>query len=864
MAMKIGPFEILSELAKSPTGAVYKATDPETGQTIALKAIRLSAFGEGAVALEQALLEEAEGTKVLSSPNITNVFGAGEIEGQFCAAMDYVQGNSVATMLARKEGFSIWDLLDIGRQLASGLDYATSQHAVHGSLEPAKIMCGWDGTVKILGFGVSAVGHFAQHVRDGVPSFLHYMSPEQIQGEPMDGRSNLFSLGAMLYEMVTERKAFDRQEAEDLRQCILGSTPVAPIQISPKLHPSLSDLIMKALAKDPAERYPTGRALLDDLEKCKESKPLAARKPEAPKGPALHGQAKAAAQNKFASAARPMGASSGAAKPAGQPATPTPSGLARPSALAAPTTGRATGEKNDLPASAETRPSKLAQPASRLAAPKAAAAAACAGSGDAEQTSSEKVELDVSDQVIASPVKPAVESSEPPSGSMSSADAPQIETLEPQAEAPKINVDPIMAEGGQSSGGGISFSDLNELPPLKEVYTAPPPPPAYEPAAQSPTAPAVLRGASKHDEKPKVQPREVAEKAIREIKNVPPKLILYALGGAGALILAIGIGFTIYVRNLSSEDDAGAGRTTAVAEAPAQPEATQPAPQPAPQTAEPPSAAAQPEETSEPDVVTPMPVPSTRSARREKKSPPPPPMIIPGQLAVDSTPQGAQVEIDGRTQPAWLTPFNFSNLLPGPHAITVSKPGYSTDTRTVQGISGTRVTIISHLAQLMATLIVKSDPPGANIYVDGRDVGAKTPAQVSVDKGQHIVLVRLMGYLDETMNGQFGFGQTLSFTPTLRPLGNVDNIKAVGKMSKLFGGKGVQPGQATVSIRTQPKGAQVAINQHLMERNSPLDVALDPGNYVIDITLSGYTPIHRVITASKNDKVVVDEVLQPQ
>jgi len=107
MPTKIGQFEILSELAKSPTGTVYKANDPETGQTIALKAIQLSAFGESAQALEHALLAEAENTKVLSSPNITQVYGAGEIDGQFCAAMDYVQGNSIATMLARQEGFSI-------------------------------------------------------------------------------------------------------------------------------------------------------------------------------------------------------------------------------------------------------------------------------------------------------------------------------------------------------------------------------------------------------------------------------------------------------------------------------------------------------------------------------------------------------------------------------------------------------------------------------------------------------------------------------------------------------------------------------------------------------------------------------------
>src|SRR5580700_4399308 len=276
MPTTIGPFEILSELSKSPTGTVYKANDPETGQTIALKTIQLSEFGEQAAALEQALLAEAESTKVLSSSNITPVFGAGVIEGQFCAAMEYVQGNSIATMLARKEGFTIWDLLDIGRQLCSGLDHAKSHNIVHYSLEPAKIMCGWDGTVKLLGYGISSVGKFAHLVPEGVPASLYYMSPEQVQGQEMDSRSNLFSLGAMFYEMVTERKAFDREDVESLRQSIVDSTPVPPIHVNPKIHPVLSDLIMKALDKDPAKRYQTGRELLDDLEKCKESKTLAA------------------------------------------------------------------------------------------------------------------------------------------------------------------------------------------------------------------------------------------------------------------------------------------------------------------------------------------------------------------------------------------------------------------------------------------------------------------------------------------------------------------------------------------------------------------------------------------------------------
>jgi eukaryotic-like serine/threonine-protein kinase len=850
MSTKIGPFEILSELAKSPTGAVYKANDPESGQTIALKVIQLSAFGESAAALQQALLAEAETTKSLSSPNITPVFGAGEIEGQFCAAMEYVQGNSIATMLARKEGFSIWDLLDIGRQLTSGLDLAKSHNVVHYSLEPSKIMCGWDGTVKLLGFGVSSVGNFVQHLPEGVPSILHYMSPEQVLGEATDSRSNLFSLGAMFYEMVTERKAFDREDVESLRQSIVESTPVPPIHVNPKVHPLLSNLIMKALTKDPAQRYQSGRELLDDLEKCKESKTLAAKKPEA-KGTVAPAKAQAAAQSKFVGSAP--------AKPASAPPKPT---VAKPieKKPAAPAA-----------ASAEVK-STLATPAKPLAAPKAAAAAAGAGgAGDLAQSSSEVPEIDLSNQFITSCVKATIDSADKPSARMSSAVAdeveePQVETFEPQGEeAPRIAVDPMMAEGGPRGSSGVSFSEMTELPPLKESYVPPPPPPPspFQPAQAAAPTSTMYQGDlnPKADEKPKVQPREVAAKAIKEIKGVPPKLMLYALSGAGILILLIGIGVTIYIHSLSSDDDSGAGKTSAVAETPAQPEASEPAPKktkaPAPAPVE-----AQPAEAPEPEPTA-QPAATSKSRNAHRKAAPAP-VVIPGQLAIDSTPQGAQVQVDGRSDPSWVTPFALTNLQPGQHSITVSKAGYSTDTRPVTVTSGNRATTVVHLAQLMATLIVKSDPVGANIYVDGRDVGAKTPAQVSVDKGQHVVLVRMPGYIDETMNAQFVLGQTFNFAPTLRALGNTDNIKTMGKMSKLFGGKGAQAGQATVSIHTTPKGAQIAINQHMLDKGSPVDVMLDPGNYELDITLTGYAPVHRVITADKGAKLVVDEVMLRQ
>jgi len=370
-------------------------------------------------------------------------------------------------------------------------------------------------------------------------------------------------------------------------------------------------------------------------------------------------------------------------------------------------------------------------------------------------------------------------------------------------------------------------------------------------------------------EKPRIQPREVAGKAIKEIKGVPPKLMLYSIGGAVALILVIGLGVMLYIHSLNSDSDSGSRATAATSIPQAQPAAQPAQQQPAPQPDAPPApadATAQPQDQPteiaepQPSAASPGAHARTRAGNRKKAVAA---AVIPGQLTIDSVPQGAQIQLDGATDPTWVTPVVLSNLQPGSHAITLSKSGFSSDTRSIDVASGAHASTTIHLVQLSATLIVKSEPAGASVYIDGHDAGAKTPAQINVGKGQHVVLVRLSGYLDETMNAQFVLGQTFNFAPTLRALGNADSIRTVGKMSKLFG-KGGQAGQATVAIRTQPKGAEIAVNKHMLEKNSPVDVSLDPGTYEVDITLTGYAPVHKVITAEKGNKMVIDEVLQPQ
>src|SRR5436305_2171620 len=273
MSDKIGRFEIISQLAQSPLATVHKALDTESQQTVALKVIRLDLVKDRAALLKK-IFEEAEQAKPLSSHNIAALYGVGDEGDQLLGAAEYVQGNSVATTLARKDGFSIWDLQDIARQVCQALDHAGGHKVVHHSLEPAKIMVQWDGMVKVLGFGISEMNSCAL-VEAGVPEALHYASPEQLRGETCDHRSALFSLGAILYEMATEQKAFPGETVDAVRAAVLDGTPPLPVRLKPNVNSGLSQLIMKALSKSPEERYQSGQELVRDLEQCKSSNGLA-------------------------------------------------------------------------------------------------------------------------------------------------------------------------------------------------------------------------------------------------------------------------------------------------------------------------------------------------------------------------------------------------------------------------------------------------------------------------------------------------------------------------------------------------------------------------------------------------------------
>jgi hypothetical protein len=266
--MKAGRYEIVGELGRGAMGVVYKATDPVIGRAVAVKTIKLSEEGTGLSRPEllTRFQTEARAAGLLTHPNIVVVFDAGEEDGLYYITMELVEGKSVQALLDAGHAFPLPRVLRIMEQTCSALQFAHERNVVHRDIKPANIMLTADDTVKVTDFGTAKILQFGTvqqtaHVM-GTPS---YMSPEQVKGRAVDGRSDIFSLGVMLYEMITGEKPFPGQSITTVIYKIVNEEPVPPRQINPSIHPGISAAVMKALAKEPDARYQSCREMLEDL-----------------------------------------------------------------------------------------------------------------------------------------------------------------------------------------------------------------------------------------------------------------------------------------------------------------------------------------------------------------------------------------------------------------------------------------------------------------------------------------------------------------------------------------------------------------------------------------------------------------------
>ena len=265
---RAGRYEITGEVGRGAMGVVYRANDPFIGRTVAVKTLQLSEQGTGLTREEllNRFQTEARAAGLLTHPNIVVVYDAGEEEGLFFITMELVEGKSLQALLDAGQLFPLPRVFRIMEQACSALQFAHDRNIVHRDIKPANLMLTPDDTVKVTDFGTAKILQFGTvnqtaHVM-GTPS---YMSPEQVKGKVVDGRSDIFSLGVLLYEMVTGEKPFPGQNITTVIYKIVNEEPVAPRQLDPSIHAGLNAIILKALAKEPSQRYQHCRDLIEDL-----------------------------------------------------------------------------------------------------------------------------------------------------------------------------------------------------------------------------------------------------------------------------------------------------------------------------------------------------------------------------------------------------------------------------------------------------------------------------------------------------------------------------------------------------------------------------------------------------------------------
>jgi serine/threonine protein kinase len=265
---QFGRYEIVSELGRGAMGVVYKARDPQIDRSVALKTVSL--WGQEPDEEQEfrlRFMNEAQAAGRLHHPGIISVFDVGEdpeTQDPFIV-LEYVAGESLNRVLSREKKLPLERALKVAEEIADALDYAHAQGVIHRDIKPANILITQDGRAKIADFGIAKLNlaHFTIPGRVvGTPA---YMAPEQLSGEAVDGRSDLFSLGVILYAMVTGHSPFQGNSATTVCFKVANREPIAASALDMALPPQLDAVIARAMAKDPNERYQRGVDFADDL-----------------------------------------------------------------------------------------------------------------------------------------------------------------------------------------------------------------------------------------------------------------------------------------------------------------------------------------------------------------------------------------------------------------------------------------------------------------------------------------------------------------------------------------------------------------------------------------------------------------------
>ncbi len=776
--MKAGRYEIVGELGRGAMGVVYKATDPVIGRAVAVKTIKLSEEGTGLSRPEllSRFQTEARAAGLLTHPNIVVVFDAGEEEGLYYITMELVEGKSVQALLDAGHAFPLPRVLRIMEQTCSALQFAHERNVVHRDIKPANIMLTGDDTVKVTDFGTAKILQFGTvqqtaHVM-GTPS---YMSPEQIKGRAVDGRSDIFSLGVMLYEMITGEKPFPGQSITTVIYKIVNEEPVPPRNINPSIHPGISAAVMKALAKEPDDRYQSCREMLEDLRNYRavagvESNPRSTM--------VLSGQQASPGVTVAMNPSGLRGVHSGNphSTPAGRMATvgagdplQTPP-LRRTGALPAYQEPKKSGIVGTIFGALlllgviaygayKLRPvfddARKHHDASGTSDPRVAGAETTAPNADAKSEPGDSAERPVSEQP-ATP-QPAA-----------------ADTAETKSTFPPLAVVPVPATGTQPADRAV------EKGPAKKIE------PALSPKA--------------------AQFKQHIEDAIAE-------------KGLGGRAKVQGVGSTLILAGKLRPGEHGA-LLKLLRDAPA-----------------------------DVRVVDHIEYDDTPAAAAEgaDEGSHPVPLTGLGAIHVVTDVLGATAALHGprgRTLKQCQTPCSFNNLIPAHYSVEVKKDGYR-DIQTALQVEASKVSDQKlNLESLAKGLFVRSDPAGADVFINGAKQSGQTPVTLPLAPGGYKLVLRLQGY--DPYSGMVQVKDNVQTELELK-LAAKSNARV-----------------AWAQVDSIPNGAEILVDGNPTGKSTPARVEMSIGLHTVMLRMDGFKDVRRKVEVSDGGTVTIAEALKRQ
>lgn len=262
----LGRYEIVKELGRGAMGTVYLGKDPKINREVAIKTLRYEDVDEEQLAeVKKRFFREAEAAGKLSHPNIVTIYDVGEDYDLAYMAMELLDGSDLAKFCNKDNLLSSTEVMKLISSVAHALDYAHSNGVVHRDIKPANIMILKSGEVKVTDFGIARVMTSSKTQTGVILGTPSYMSPEQIAGQKVDGRSDLFSLGVVFYELLTGEKPFQGESIATLMFNITTASPVSLRELAPEMPERCVEIIEKLLAKDREARYQHGKELVRDL-----------------------------------------------------------------------------------------------------------------------------------------------------------------------------------------------------------------------------------------------------------------------------------------------------------------------------------------------------------------------------------------------------------------------------------------------------------------------------------------------------------------------------------------------------------------------------------------------------------------------